>query len=233
MSDGRGGGAGGAAPPVISVDGPAASGKGTVAQQVAAALGFHYLDSGKLYRAAALAGQRRGISPDDSAGMAETLRGLMAQGAGENSAGENLDALLRDDALITPEIGQRASLVAADAELRRLLLPLQRAMRRPPGLVADGRDMGTVVFPDAALRVFLTASLAVRAERRRAQLAARGICVKITAVRADIEQRDRQDETRATAPLKPSADALPVDSTDIPIGDIVATILRAYRDAAS
>ena len=212
--------------PVISVDGPAASGKGTVAQQVAAALGFHYLDSGKLYRAAALAGRRRGIPPDDGAGMTDTLHGLMAEE-------DTLHGLLRDDALITPEIAQLASRVAAEAGLRRLLLPLQRAMRRPPGLVADGRDMGTVVFPDAALCVFLTASLDVRAERRCAQLKARGICVKMGAVRADIEQRDRQDETRATAPLKPSANALIIDSTGISIGDIVATILRAFRDAAS
>ena len=213
-------------PPVISVDGPAASGKGTVAQQVAESLGFHYLDSGKLYRAAALAGKRRNVCPDDHAGMVETLQALM-------TAEALLPLLADEEALIAPDIGQRASRVAANADLRRLLLPLQRAMRRPPGLVADGRDMGTVVFPDAALCVFLTASLEVRAARRHEQLQMRGICAKMADVCADIAQRDRQDETRAAAPLKPPAGAVVIDSTHQSIGDIVATILRAYHDAAS
>ena len=212
-----------AAVPVITVDGRAASGKGAVAQAAAEALNYHYLDSGKLYRAAALLAMRRHLPAEDTAAAADLLA----------DAARDLPPLLDDPALPRPQTGQRASVLAADARVRRRLLPLQKAMRRPPGLVADGRDMGTVVFPDALLCVFLTADLPVRAARRLAQLQARGVCATMEAVCADLRLRDRQDETRATAPLKPPAGALVIDSTHQSIGDIVATILRAHRDAAS
>lgn len=215
--------------PVIAVDGPAASGKGTVAQRTAAALGFHYLDSGKLYRAAALLAQRQGICSAD----ADALAALTALLSDADDAAAALHPLLQDAALISPATGQYASVLAAEARVRALLLPLQKAMRRPPGLVADGRDMGTVVFPDATVRVFLTADLPVRARRRRQQLAQRGVCATMEAVCADLSQRDRQDETRTAAPLKPAAGALTVDSTHQPIDAVVQTILRAYRDAVS
>lgn len=212
--------------PVIAIDGPAASGKGTVGRQVAETLGFHYLDSGKLYRAVALAGRQRGIDATDSEQTARLVQALVD----DQAAFANLQ---QSTALAAPETGQLASIIAKNQILREILLPLQRAAQQPPGLVADGRDMGTVVFPSALLRVFLTASTAARARRRRDQLQKQGICARMEAIRADIEQRDRQDSSRAAAPLKPAADALIIDSTDQSIDDIAGHILRAYRSAVS
>lgn len=213
--------------PVITVDGPAAAGKGTIAEAVAAALDFHYLDSGKMYRAAALAARDRSIAADDNAALARLFRLL----ADDNRL---LSPYLRQKQELTrPAIGQQASQLAAHPDLRRQLLPLQRGYRLPPGLVADGRDMATVVFPDACLRVFLDAALSIRAERRQQQLHAHGMYAKIADVCADMATRDQLDLTRAIAPLKPHHDALVIDATHQSISDIVASILRAYRNIAS
>lgn len=211
--------------PVITIDGPAASGKGTIARQLADELAFHFLDSGKIYRAAALAAQRQQIAADDQPALLALAERLAAQPA-------ELADLQNDSQLGTPAIGQAASLLAASEPLRQRLIPLQRAARQPPGLVADGRDMATRIFPDATLKVFLTADLPTRARRRLEQLKKQGICAKITDICADLEQRDLRDTQRAAAPLKPAADALQIDSTAQSIGDITDTLLRAYRDAA-
>lgn len=146
---------------------------------------------------------------------------------------DKLKSLLRSPALLHPSIGRLASVLAANAYLRHRLLPLQRAMRQLPGLVADGRDMGSVVFPDAQVRVFLTAELAVRAQRRHKQLQKQGINATMEAVCAEIEQRDQQDSNRGIAPLKCSDEALVIDSTHQSIDDIVQTILRAYHNSVS
>jgi cytidylate kinase len=208
-------------PPVIAIDGPSASGKGTVASRVAAQLGFHYLESGALYRLVALAG---GASPADAA--------------------RHLDAVFRDGKIYLKEqdvtekvreeaIGVRASEVALLPAVRAALLERQRGFRRPPGLVADGRDMGTVVFPDAVLKVFLTASTATRAQRRYKQLIDKGNHANLAALSRDLEERDQRDAARAVAPLKPAADAVSVDSSDLTVDEVVERVLKKYRERTS
>ena len=213
--------------PVITLDGAAATGKGSVAQAVAAELGFHYLDSGKLYRAVALAARQHGIAANNNSALARLFQQLTQDNR------PLLRYLQQEQDLIRPEVSQQASLLAKNPALRDLLLPLQRAERRTPGLVADGRDMATVVFPDACLRIFLQAALTERAKRRLAQLRDRGIYAKISDVCADMAARDAQDQTRAVAPLKPHPNALVIDATHQSISDIAACILRAYRSIAS
>ena len=190
-----------AATPVVAIDGPAAAGKGTVARRLAEMLGFHYLDSGKIYRAVAVEAIARELSPDDEAAMGALAAQLAAEGVLSRAGTER------------PEAGAAASRLAKIAAVRAALLPLQRRMRRPPGLVADGRDMGTVVFADAVLKVFLTAKLRVRAERRCEQLRQRGIYAKMSSVLTDLQQRDRQDRARAGSPLTAAADARVVDAS--------------------
>ena len=203
------------APPVIAIDGPAAAGKGTVARQLAATLDFHYLDSGKIYRAVAAEALARKLNPDDETAMA-TLAAEIAVNAPPTAD------------MTHPEISAAASRVARLSAVRMLLLPAQRRMRRLPGLVADGRDMGTVVFPDAVLKVFLTAEPSVRAERRRQELEKKGIRVKISAVLADMQQRDKQDEARPDSPLVAAADAIVVDSTRRDVRSIVRTLVKQF-----
>jgi cytidylate kinase len=206
--------------PVIAIDGPSASGKGTVASRVAAQLGFHYLESGALYRLVALAG------------------GVPMQAA------RLLDAAFRDGKIYLKEqdvtdkirdeaVGVRASEIAKIPEVRAALLERQRAFRLPPGLVADGRDMGTVVFPDAVLKVFLTASTATRAQRRYKQLIDKGNHANLAALSRDLEERDQRDAARAVAPLKPAADAVSVDSSDLAVDDVVDRVLKQYRERTS
>lgn len=212
--------------PVIAIDGPTASGKGTVAQRVAAALGFHYLDSGALYRLVALQALESGLSADDAdrlARLAATMRPHFAGGRIE-LAGVDVT-----DAIRTEEVSAMASRIAVHAPLRAALLELQKSFRRPPGLVADGRDMGTVVFPDARLKVYLTASVAARAERRYKQLIEKGIAANIAALSADLRARDERDCTRSTAPLKPAQDAYQLDTSRLAIDEVVAQILDWYR----
>ena len=215
--------------PVIAIDGPSASGKGTVAQGVAEALGFHYLDSGALYRLVALAAMRAGISPDAEAAVAEIAQGLPASfHGGEIFLGG--EAVAND--LRTEACSAAASRVAAHPSVREALLGRQRAFRQPPGLVADGRDMGSVVFPDAGLKVFLTASAEVRAERRYKQLIDKGIPANISALLLDLRERDARDASRPVAPLVRRPDARLLDTTGITVAEAIATVVAWYRETA-
>ena len=215
--------------PVICVDGPTASGKGTLASQVAQKLGYHYLDSGALYRITAFAAVRAGLALDiaheHSIGkMAETLPVRFL--GGQVLLGEQ-DVT---DAIRTEEAGMNASRVSALPAVRTALVALQQSFRRLPGLVADGRDMGTVIFPDAQMKVYLTASAAQRAERRHKQLISKGISTTIGALRADLEARDARDSSRAVAPLKPAGDALLLDNSSQSVDESVAQVLQWWED---
>ena len=208
--------------PVITIDGPTASGKGTLAATVAAQLGWHQLDSGLLYRATALAAQRLGVAADDEPGLARVAAGLDLRFDGERVllAGVDVAAELRHEA-----VGGMASQISAWPAVRGALQALQLAFRRLPGLVADGRDMGTVIFPGAPLKVFLTASPAMRAERRHKQLISKGISANLADLRADLEARDKRDRNRKIAPLKPAQDALSLDNSGLGIEQSVAQVL--------
>jgi cytidylate kinase len=211
--------------PVLTIDGPSASGKGTVAERVARALGFHFLDSGALYRLTALSAVRHGVALDDEdrvAGLAATLPATFRDGA-IWLADENVTEAIRAEA-----VGEGASKVAALPAVRAALLDRQRAYRQPPGLVADGRDMGTVIFPDAAAKVFLTASAEARAERRYKQLIEKGISASLPALVADMQARDARDSARTVAPLKPAPDALLLDTTEMDIESAVQAVLAHY-----
>jgi len=212
--------------PVIAIDGPAASGKGTIAHNVAQALGFHYLDSGSLYRIIALRALEQSIASDD----AEQLVALAADVDVSFRGGRAmLDGHDVAESLRTEEVSSVASLIAVHPALRRALMDRQRAFRMPPGLVAEGRDMGTVVFPDAQLKVFLTASAEQRAERRHKQLITKGISVTIDGLLRDIRERDTRDSTRAAAPLAPAPDAVILDTTALSIAEGTDAVLALHR----
>jgi cytidylate kinase len=213
------------APPVIAIDGPTASGKGTIAQAVARALGFECLDSGALYRVVALLALRRAVDLADAARLAALARGAHPRFEGGRIG---LDGEDITDAIRTEEVGRAASRVSAHAAVRDELLQVQRSFRRPPGLVADGRDMGTIVFPDAQLKVFLTASAEVRAQRRYKQLMAKGNSASLSALLQDLRERDERDRTRAVAPLKAAADAIELDASGLTVEEVVARVLGWY-----
>ena len=213
--------------PVIAIDGPAASGKGTVARRLAEVLGFHYLESGALYRLVALDSLRRGVGQDDEPALAAIAAGLDARFEGESVL---LGGVEVGEALRSEEIGNRASAVAGFGALREALLARQRAYRQAPGLVCEGRDMGTVVFPDAGLKVFYVASVAVRAERRYKQLKDKGIDANLSALSWDLAERDARDASRSVAPLVPASDAVQLDSSDLSVEEVVAILLRWYRE---
>jgi cytidylate kinase len=212
--------------PVIAIDGPSASGKGTIAERVAARLGFHVLDSGALYRLTALHAMRQGVSLTDEEAVAALAVSLPADfRAGQVwLAGENVSQNIR-----TEEVGEGASKVAALPAVRVALLARQRAYAQAPGLVADGRDMGTVVFPQAQTKIFLTASPEARAERRYKQLIEKGNSANLTALVRDMRARDERDTQRAAAPLKPAPDAVVLDSTQMNIDQVVEAVLEHYR----
>ena len=212
--------------PVITIDGPSASGKGTVAERVAAALGFHFLDSGALYRLTALSAMRHGVALDDAARVAQLAATLPAAFRDGTVwlAGEDVTDAIRAEA-----VGDGASKVAALPAVRAALLDRQRAYRQAPGLVADGRDMGTVIFPDAQAKIFLTASAEARAERRHKQLIEKGNSASLPALVADMQARDARDTGRAVAPLKPALDALLLDTTRMDVESAVQAVLRHYR----
>jgi 3-phosphoshikimate 1-carboxyvinyltransferase len=215
--------------PVICIDGPTASGKGTLASQAAQRLGYHYLDSGALYRITALAAVRAGLALDEAhehsiGKMAETLPVRFADGK-VLLGGQDVT-----DAIRTEEAGMNASRVSALPAVRTALVALQQSFRRLPGLVADGRDMGTVIFPDAQLKVYLTASAAQRAERRHKQLISKGNQTTIAALRAQLEARDERDSTRAVAPLKPAQDALLLDNSEQSVEQSVAQVLGWWEE---
>jgi len=204
--------------PVVAIDGPSASGKGAVALRVSQALGFHCLESGALYRLVALAGAE---TPEHTA---TAMQVEFRDGRVFLSQQDVTDAL-RDE-----EVAARASDVARRPGVRTALLQRQRAFRRPPGLVAEGRDMGTVVFPDAELKVFLTATPAVRAQRRYKQLIDKGIDANLHALSRDLEQRDARDAARAVAPLAPAPDALQLDTSERSLAEVVGVILGWCRE---
>jgi 3-phosphoshikimate 1-carboxyvinyltransferase len=215
--------------PVIAIDGPSASGKGTVAERVAQALGFHYLDSGALYRLVALKALRCATAADDEARLANLAETLDVS---FTASGIRLDGEPVGEALRTEETGTVASRVAALPRVRAALLGLQRAFRRSPGLVADGRDMGSVVFPDADLKIFLTASPQERARRRHKQLMEKGLGARMPEILQDIEERDRRDTSRGIAPLQRCADAELLDTTTLSIDEAVEAVLTRYRALA-
>jgi cytidylate kinase len=214
--------------PVITIDGPSASGKGTVAERVAKALGFHFLDSGALYRLTALSAMKNAVALNDEARVAELAAALPAtfrEGA-VWLADENVSDAIRAEA-----VGEGASKVAALPAVRAALLDRQRAYRQAPGLVADGRDMGTVIFPDAATKIFLTASAEARAERRYKQLIDKGNSASLTALVADMQARDARDTARLVAPLKPAPDALFLDTTSMDVESAVQAVLLHHRNS--
>ena len=218
--------------PVIAIDGPVGSGKGTVAHRVAAALGFPVLDSGALYRVLALVARTRGASFDDPATLARLAGGLdvaFAPGDAANPVRTLLAGVDVTGGIRTEQCGNDASRVSAWPEVRDALLARQRGFRRPPGLVADGRDMGSVVFPDAPVKVFLTAAPRVRAERRHKQLMAKGVDVSVTRLFRELAERDRRDRERAVAPLEPAEDAVVVDTTGLDVDTAVARVLEIAR----
>ncbi len=215
--------------PVVAIDGPSASGKGTVAARVAAALGWHYLDSGAVYRALAWCAEHHGVADDEVAALVVLAQSMELACLEERVIVNGQDVTL---AIRSETISQRASRIAAHGEVRAALLARQRAARRRPGLVADGRDMGSVVFPDAALKVFLTASVEARAQRRFNQLKSQGFDANMFALRNELAARDERDRTRAVAPLQPAADARVLDTTELTIEQAVATVLDWVRERA-
>ena len=220
---------------VMTIDGPSGSGKGTVSRAAARALGWALLDSGALYRLVALAARNSGVSLEDGPGLAALAEGLDLE-FGSDSAGDEvvrLDGQEVTDAIRTEEAGNDASKVAAVAPVRAALLERQRRFAVPPGLVADGRDMGTVVFPQARLKIFLTASAAERALRRYKQLKEKGVAANLAALSLEIAERDRRDTNRAISPLVPSADAVLLDTTGMSVDEVVERVLGLARGRLS
>ena len=215
--------------PVIAIDGPSASGKGTVAERVARELGFHFLDSGALYRLATLKALREDTPLDDADRLARGAREMKIAFRDGHlwMDGEDVTEAVRTEA-----VSAATSRVAATPAVRDALLQLQRGFREPPGLVADGRDMGSVVFPDATLKIFLPADVAVRAERRYKQLIEKGMHAKMADVVEELRQRDARDSSRPVAPLKHYPDALFLDTTRLTIAEAVGAILSRYRERA-
>ena len=211
--------------PVITIDGPTASGKGTVAQKVARTLGFHLLDSGALYRLVALSAMRVNAHDGDEIAMGELARNLSCRFSDGRIllSGEDVTDTIRNEA-----VGNGASRVGAIPAVRAALVERQLRFRQPPGLVADGRDMGTVIFPDADLKIFLTASVEARAARRYKQLIEKGFPAIMEDLRKDLFERDARDAQRAAAPLKPAEDAFLLDTSDITADEAVAIVLKRY-----
>lgn len=215
-------------PPVIAIDGPSASGKGTIAAAVAQHLGFHYLDSGALYRIVGFVSGERGANLDNDSEITGITLNLKVK--------FNRDRAFVDGREVSDQIrgevaGAAASRVAALPGVRTALMSLQRSFRQPPGLAADGRDMGSVVFPDAVLKIYLTATAEERARRRHKQLMEKDSGASMATLLQDIRDRDFRDSNRATAPLLKCADAIEIDTTGMPVADVVAQVLHLYREA--
>lgn len=217
-------------PPVICIDGPAGVGKGTVATQLAAQLDFNLLDSGSLYRIVGLMAHRRGIDFEQAAALGELAAALTITFTPTISdTGELSTIITADDDVVTQDIrtedcGGYASQVAQFPAVRDALTAQQHQFRQPPGLIADGRDMGTIIFPDAKAKIFLTASAEIRAERRHKQLKQKGIHANLRALQTEIEARDIRDQNRTTAPLIPAEDALIIDTSSLSIEDVMTTV---------
>lgn len=219
--------------PVITIDGPTASGKGTIAQRVAEALGFHYLDSGALYRLVAWRALQDAIATDDADRLSAVATKLEPQFTDARVLMDGHDVT---DAIRSEEVSQVASRIAVIDGVRQALLKLQRSQFKAPGLVADGRDMGTVVFPQADLKIYLTASTRARAERRHKQLIEKGFSASICPlsqeqVMREIEARDQRDAQRATSPLRPANGAFRIDSSELSVDEVVALVLKLYAQS--
>ncbi|MHB8448195.1 MAG: (d)CMP kinase [Rudaea sp.] len=215
--------------PVLTVDGPSGSGKGTVSRMVAEALGWHLLDSGALYRAVGFAAGMEGLDLSDAEAVTRCAQTTKIAFRAPRDGGETrviVNGMDATDELRTETCGAAASAIAAIAGVRAALFDKQRAFRKAPGLVADGRDMGTVIFPDAGIKVFLTASADERAKRRHKQLKEKGLGVTLAALLREIQARDVRDAGRAVAPLKPAADATVIDSTGMTVERVVAAVLE-------
>jgi len=213
-------------PPVIAIDGPTASGKGTVASLVAEKLGFHYLDSGALYRLVALASEKQGIDVKNGPELGLLVPKLLIS---FKKGQIFLDGEDVSDAIRTEEIGLRASALAVHPEVRASLVGLQRSFCQSPGLVADGRDMASIIFPEAILKVFLTATASARAERRYKQLIAKGISVKLEDLLLELQERDARDSSRGAAPLLVADGAKVLETSDLPIDQAVKAVLDWYQ----
>jgi cytidylate kinase len=221
--------------PVITIDGPSGSGKGTISRAVARSLGWKLLDSGALYRLVALAARKTGVGLDDGPGLARLAQDLDLQ-FDSDAAGEEivrLDGKVVTGAIRIEEAGNDASKVAAQPGVRAALLERQRRFAAPPGLVADGRDMGTVVFPDAEVKIFLTASAEERAARRYKQLKEKGVAATLAALSLEIAERDRRDTNRAVSPLVASADAVLLDTTGMSVEEVIERVLALARGRLS
>lgn len=214
--------------PVITIDGPTASGKGTVAHRVAKHLGFHYLDSGALYRLTALSASRHGVALDDEEALANLARVLPCQFVKGHVLLDGEDVT---DAVRAEAIGVAASKIAVLPKVRQALFDLQVAFRYAPGLVADGRDMGTVIFPDATQKVYLTASVDARASRRYKQLKEKGFPATMEDLVKDLAERDARDTARSAAPLKPAPGAYILDTSEMTVDQAVQTVLDLYVNA--
>lgn len=218
--------------PVITIDGPSGSGKGTISRLLANELGWHFLDSGALYRLVALAAQRHAIPFEDEIAL-QTLAAHLDVQFVSDAAGLETRILLEGEEVTngirSEECGNDASKVAVIQSVRDALLGRQRAFRQLPGLVADGRDMGTVVFPNAKLKIFLDASLEERASRRYKQLSEKGISASITGLFDELAERDRRDRSRAVSPLKPAADAVTIDSSTLGIQEVLSQVLALWQ----
>ncbi|AWW44832.1 (d)CMP kinase [Polynucleobacter paneuropaeus] len=217
-------------PPVIAIDGPTASGKGTVASLVAQKLGFHYLDSGALYRLVALASEKEGIDVNNGPALGQLAENLQISFRGGQIflGGEKVTQAIRTEAN-----GLRASNIATQPSVRGALVGLQRSFRQKPGLVADGRDMASVIFPDASLKVFLTASASARAERRYKQLIAKGISAKLEDLLQDLEERDARDSSRGASPLVLAKGAQVLETSNLSIDQAVQTVLDWYQSTSA
>jgi cytidylate kinase len=229
----HGSGAGSGPVPVVTVDGPSGSGKGSLSVRLSSALGFALLDSGALYRLTALSALRRDVALDDAPGLAALACDLnvgFCIGDGDPPVLATLDGEDVNRELRSERCGDAASRVAAHVPVRDALLARQRAFRQAPGLVADGRDMGTVVFPDARLKLFLTASLRVRAQRRYKQLIAKGISASLHDLCEEIQGRDRRDMNRAVAPLSPAADAVVIDTSNELLAAVFERVMKLVRE---
>jgi cytidylate kinase len=213
-------------PPVIAIDGPSASGKGTVASLVAEKLGFHYLDSGALYRLVALGSQKRSIDPQNGPELGILAKNLLISFKNGRILLNSEDVT---EAIRTESVGLCASIIATHPEVRQALVGVQHDFRLIPGLVADGRDMASVIFPDAALKVFLTATAEARAERRHKQLIAKGISAKLENLLQDLQERDARDSSRGSAPLVVADGAKVLETSELSVDQAVNTVLDWYQ----